>query len=284
KIQVYDNNNLIYTISPYSVSPGENSLTINLGYLTSGTHTIKLIIDPDNTYPEVNENDNEISTEIYVVSRFIPSSSTYYSSSSDSSISAGTNKISSGQSITYNFSLPKLDIIEIILTFANSVSGISINVNQLSESPGIIDVPGIGYAYITIDKTNFKDSDISSVTIKFRIPISWLNENNIDENSIKLYKYENGEWKELPTSILLRDDKYIYYSATSQGLSIYSISGQVKTITAPSGEKPTSPTEEKPTKKSTEKPADYTMILLGIIIILLFASIFINLYRKSHKK
>ncbi|MBU5575016.1 MAG: right-handed parallel beta-helix repeat-containing protein, partial [Candidatus Aenigmarchaeota archaeon] len=285
KIQVYDNNNLIYTISPYSVSPGENSLTINLGYLTSGTHTIKLIIDPDNTYPEVNENDNEISTEIYVVSRFIPSSSTYYSSSSDSSISAGTNKISSGQSITYNFSLPKLDIIEIILTFANSVSGISINVNQLLEPPtGIITPSGKVYAYITIDKTNFKDSDISSVTIKFRIPISWLNENNIDENSIKLYKYENGEWKELPTSILSRDDKYIYYSATSQGLSIYSISGQVKTITAPSGEKPTSPTEEKPTKKSTEKPADYTMILLGIIIILLFASIFINLYRKSHKK
>ncbi|MEM5772015.1 MAG: NosD domain-containing protein, partial [Candidatus Aenigmatarchaeota archaeon] len=101
KIQVYDNNNLIYTISPYSVSPGENSLTINLGYLTSGTHTIKLVIDPDNAYPEVNENDNEISTEIYVISRFIPSSSTYYSSSSDSSISAGTNKISSGQSITY---------------------------------------------------------------------------------------------------------------------------------------------------------------------------------------
>ncbi|MEM5771961.1 MAG: NosD domain-containing protein [Candidatus Aenigmatarchaeota archaeon] len=279
KIQVYDNNNLIYTISPYSVSPGENSLTINLGYLTSGTHTIKLVIDPDNAYPEVNENDNEISTEIYVVSRFIPSSSTYYSSSSDSSISAGTNKISPGQSITYNFSLPKLDITDIILTFANSASGISINVNQLLEPPtGIITPSGKVYAYITIDKTNFKDSDISSVTIKFRIPISWLNENNIDENSIKLYKYENGEWKELPTSILSRDDKYIYYSATSQGLSIYSISGQVKTITAPSEEKPTAPTEEKP----AEKPADYTwIIIIGVIIVIaVIAYFFISKKKK----
>ncbi|MEM5772022.1 MAG: NosD domain-containing protein [Candidatus Aenigmatarchaeota archaeon] len=279
KIQVYDNNNLIYTISPYSISPGENSLTINLGYLTSGTHTIKLVIDPDNAYPEVNENDNEISTEIYVISRFIPSSSTYYSSSSDSSISAGTNKISPGQSITYNFSLPKLDITDIILTFANSASGISIDVNQLLEPPtGIITPSGKVYAYITIDKTNFKDSDISSVTIKFRIPISWLNENNIDENSIKLYKYENGEWKELPTSILSRDDKYIYYSATSQGLSIYSISGQVKTITAPSGEKPTAPTEEKP----AEKPADYTwIIIIGVIIVIaVIAYFFISKKKK----
>ncbi|MEM5772145.1 MAG: PGF-pre-PGF domain-containing protein, partial [Candidatus Aenigmatarchaeota archaeon] len=222
-----------------------------------------------------------ISTEIYVISRFIPSSSTYYSSSSDSSISAGTNKISSGQSITYNFSLPKLDIIEIILTFANSVSGISININQLSESPGIIDVPGIGYAYITIDKTNFKDSDISSTTIKFRIPISWLNENNIDENSIKLYKYENGEWKELPTSILSRDDKYIYYSATSQGLSIYSISGQVKTITAPSEEKPTAPTEEKP----AEKPKDYTwIIIIGVIIVIAVIAYFLFQKRQKRRK
>ncbi|MBU5575261.1 MAG: PGF-pre-PGF domain-containing protein, partial [Candidatus Aenigmarchaeota archaeon] len=115
----------------------------------------------------------------------------------------------------------------------------------------------------------------------FRIPISWLNENNIDENSIKLYKYENGEWKELPTTILSRDDKYIYYSATSQGLSIYSISGQVKTITAPSGEKPTAPTEEKP----TEKPKDYTwIIIIGVIIVIAVIAYFLFQKRQKRRK
>ncbi|MBU5575400.1 MAG: LPXTG cell wall anchor domain-containing protein, partial [Candidatus Aenigmarchaeota archaeon] len=69
-----------------------------------------------------------------------------------------------------------------------------------------------------------------------------------------------------------------YYSATSQGLSIYSISGQVKTITAPSEEKPTAPTEEKP----AEKPADYTwIIIIGVIIVIaVIAYFFISKKKK----
>ncbi|MCX7698991.1 MAG: PGF-pre-PGF domain-containing protein, partial [Candidatus Goldbacteria bacterium] len=279
KINIYDGNNLIYTIDSYSISSGQTkTLSFILKNPFSGIHNIKIVIDANNTYPEINEDDNILSTEIYVRSKYVPSSSTFYSISSDySGGSAATNRISEGQSISYNFSLPKLDIQEIILTFTNSVSGISIKVNQIQEPPtGIISPSGELYAFITVDKTNFRDEDISSTTIKFRVPISWINENNINESSIVLYKYENNKWIQLQTSLISRDGNYLYFSAISQGLSLYSIVGQVKTTS----QSPVA--EEKPSTKPTtsEKPIDYIWIIALSIIVILIILLTVVLFNK----
>jgi uncharacterized membrane protein len=62
--------------------------------------------------------------------------------------------------------------------------------------------------------------------IEFTVDKNWLSNNQIPQDRINLYRYENGEWKRLETSLLRTDETYAYYKATSPGLSIFAIAGQ----------------------------------------------------------
>jgi hypothetical protein len=74
---------------------------------------------------------------------------------------------------------------------------------------------------------NLSDAQIESVTIRFRVEKAWILRENINENTITLKRYnpENGEWVSLPTAKVDEDATYVYFSATSPGLSYFAVSG-----------------------------------------------------------
>jgi PGF-pre-PGF domain-containing protein len=82
------------------------------------------------------------------------------------------------------------------------------------------------YGSFEILATNLSDNNIKSVVIEFKVDKNWLSNNQIPQDRINLYRYENGEWKRLETSLLRTDETYAYYKATSPGLSIFAIAGQ----------------------------------------------------------
>jgi PGF-pre-PGF domain-containing protein len=82
------------------------------------------------------------------------------------------------------------------------------------------------YGSFEILATNLSDDNIKSVVIEFKVDKNWLSRNQIPQDRINLYRYENGEWRKLETSALRTDDAYAYYKATSPGLSIFAIAGQ----------------------------------------------------------
>jgi PGF-pre-PGF domain-containing protein len=155
-------------------------------------------------------------------------------------------------------------LIAISVTFANALSGISLTASKIAAPPSDAPAaPGIPFAYVKVEKNGFKDSDLSSTTLEFKVEKAWIDENGIDPAKVSAYRLENNTWTMLTTTKSTEDDKYIYYSAVSpSGLSIFAISGEKKTVAPPSEEKP-------PAAGETAKPsADYTWLgLLAIVIV-----------------
>ncbi len=145
---------------------------------------------------------------------------------------------------------------------------------KITESTIII---GAGYSiidtqnlfissYLDIEFTSngskVKETDIDSITIYFKIEKSWIENNNIDKESIKLLRYKDYVWYELTTTYNNEDDNYVYYNAVTKGLSTFAIIGLEKII---------------------EKESDGINILLNIgIIIAAIIIIIAFLFKKGY--
>jgi PGF-pre-PGF domain-containing protein len=126
------------------------------------------------------------------------------------------------------------------------------------------------YSSFQIAATNLPDYSIRSVVIDFKVDRNWLSNNQIPKDRINLYRYENGEWTRLDTSLLRTDETYEYYEATSPGLSIFAIAGQ------------SSPFFQIPGAGSIAY--SYTVILSIIIVAILGAYGAIRIKRARSKK
>ncbi|MGA2238595.1 MAG: PGF-pre-PGF domain-containing protein [Candidatus Bathyarchaeia archaeon] len=93
------------------------------------------------------------------------------------------------------------------------------------------DHPSLGtntkeYESFQIAATNLTDADVKSATIEFKVDRNWLSNSQIPQDKVSLYRLENGEWRELQTSLQRTDETYAYYEAVSPGLSTFAIAGQ----------------------------------------------------------
>ena len=115
------------------------------------------------------------------------------------------------------------------LSVLDTVENVRIIVRELVDRPAEIAIaaPGTIYRYLEITEENITDNDISSVTITFKVEKTWIEGENIDEDTITLERYnaENGEWVSLPTVKVDEDATYVYFSVTSPRLSYFAISG-----------------------------------------------------------
>ena len=112
--------------------------------------------------------------------------------------------------------------------------------------------PGMVYKNINIwvGTSGFAiPKNIKESTITFRVNKSWLDENSIYE--VILYGYSNGTWAALPTEKISEDEKYVYYRASTDHFSPFSIVGVAKTGTLP---QPI--IKSTPSIQSTEQPND----------------------------
>ena len=135
--------------------------------------------------------------------------------------------IPAGQSGTFTYT-ENVAITDIIITTVNAVSNVQVTVKKQSTAPATVAIaaPGVVHSYLTITESNIQNSDIESVTIKFKVEKSWIASNNIDEATIALNRYENNVWTALATSKLSEDANYVYFEVTTTGLSIFAVTGQ----------------------------------------------------------
>jgi hypothetical protein len=76
---------------------------------------------------------------------------------------------------------------------------------------------------IWIGDSKFPSDMIYDVVITFRVDKSWIHSNELDSQSVKLYRYSGGMWNSLETSIIDEDGDYFYYEAKSPGFSPFAI-------------------------------------------------------------
>jgi len=93
------------------------------------------------------------------------------------------------------------------------------------------------YSYFNLEflsnGTSIDESDIDSITINFKILNSWIDSNNIDKQGVRLLRYTDDSWQELITTFDSEDSNYDYYSAVTEGFSLFALVGPEKFVEKP---------------------------------------------------
>jgi len=171
---------------------------------------------------------------------------------------------------------PGLGLIEMNMTVQNPANNVQITIKKTDGRPASVihEVSGKVYHYLEITKTNIEDTDIDKIKLKINVNKSWITDNNIDENTVALNRYHNNAWEKLPTSKVEEDDDYVYYVAEMTGLSVFAVTGEVKTTVTTTV--PTTLATTVPTTVATTVPTEpviegmptwsFGIIILVIII------------------
>lgn len=86
---------------------------------------------------------------------------------------------------------------------------------------------------VWVGNAGYGDSDnILNATMDFKVNQTWIKENNIDPDSIILYKYneKDKKWIEIPVTFVGKNDQYVYYTANVPGYSSFVITGKAANI------------------------------------------------------
>ncbi len=77
---------------------------------------------------------------------------------------------------------------------------------------------------IWIGKLGFDSPEnVKDMKIGFKVEKSWIAENGIDANDIKLYRYADGTWNALSTSMIVDDGEYVHFESQTPGFSPFAI-------------------------------------------------------------
>ena len=155
---------------------------------------------------------------------------------------------------------------------------------KLTEKP-----QGDIYRYINI----FSGVKQDGIKIKFKVSNGWLS-----GGTVSLLRWQDGVWKDLPTSIIGSDQRYTYYEAQSGGFSHFAIVERFKEAAVVAGAEPTpqatvtvtvtaaqvQPMTQITTTISEEEPErqnliGYVILALGIILLLGAGTVYVLVKR-----
>jgi len=126
---------------------------------------------------------------------------------------------------------PEIGFRQINITVENQANNVKITVTKLDDKPASVlhVVEGKVYKYIEITPVNINDTHVDKVKIQFEVNKSWINNNNIDPDTVALNRYRVNAWERLQTRKTSEDDDFVYYEAETPGFSTFAITGEVIT-------------------------------------------------------
>ncbi|MCM1986886.1 NosD domain-containing protein [Methanococcoides seepicolus] len=143
-----------------------------------------------------------------------------------------TEDIVGGLAISYIFDEEQNAIQYINFSALRNYGRVSTTIEVLKNRSAMVDesAPGVVYSNLNIwvGRAGFATEDnIADPVIGFSVAKEWLIGNGIDENSITLYRHNEGKWNALNTMKIGEDDSYIYFEAETPGFSPFAIAGEV---------------------------------------------------------
>ncbi|SFM68305.1 S-layer protein domain-containing protein [Methanolobus profundi] len=94
-----------------------------------------------------------------------------------------------------------------------------------------LDAPGTVYQQMNIwvGKSGFvTPENVENLLITFKVERSWLEENNIVASTVHLYRYTDGSWNALPTSVTEEDDEFVHFESETPGFSPFVIGSEAE--------------------------------------------------------
>jgi PGF-pre-PGF domain-containing protein len=137
-------------------------------------------------------------------------------------------KVEPGVGAIFDFSQTGVkDIMSQIELFAKETTyNVEIKAKLVEGKPyaTMPDPVGSAYQYLQITASNIAATTIEKADVSFKVPISYLKENDIHPASVVLSRDAQSKWNVLTTEKIGSDGTYIYYSAETPGFSYFVIS------------------------------------------------------------
>jgi len=183
--------------------------------------------------------------------------------------------LGAGSSSAYNFNNV---VTSVEVTPDRTYGQVAARIEVLYGQPGSITTAlpaGELYKYVNVfvGTTGWAEGKFSSSVINFQVPESWFEENNIDPESVVMYRHNNGKWQSLETTMTGQAGGFYRYSSPTSGFSTFLILGQVgDSGTGETADASDSGTETDPThtpEATSTKGTPGFGILVGIMGILI---------------
>jgi len=165
--------------------------------------------------------------------------------------------------------------------FTNSRNNdVSLIVERLDDKGSITeDIPDLVFQYLEITTENL--DDIGEVVITFILPDLWLSDNNLEK--VFLYRYTTT-WEKLPATKIESET----YSATSPGLSIFAIAGQIREEESEAEETAEETTPEQTAEEATPDELKSTVnfqpwMVWAIVALLIIAFLYFYFFHLKKK-
>jgi len=190
---------------------------------------------------------------------------------------------------SWGISHPEVPITMLLFETDEQYQNVQFNVKTLLENP-VDQTPGAHvYSYLKITS----NIDVNNPRIRFFVERDWINENNLDENTVTLYRYSDG-WEALDTELYDSDVDKFYYEASTPGFSYFAIVASEKEESAPAETaEEQEATEETPEQQNeteieiTPTPKEQenrTLVLAIAVIVVIAAALTYVVLHYMHKK
>jgi PGF-pre-PGF domain-containing protein len=251
-----------------SVDISEKSVTFNVLHFTN--YTVSVGSFCGDGFPSADESCSSCPTDVGTCAPITPSSDNTGSSGDSSPSTSSPSGSSTSQPYTKTFSFLDSTIKRIKINFLSQKEQATL---ELSEIRNTYSPEGIEYyKTFSVFPKGFTNQDINSTEWEFSVPRSWIEENNIDERTINLYRLNEGSWNFIASEKTQEISGEIYYKAKPLGFSIFIIGGSKQSSTTTIDD---SNNNANLTDNVDEKPKIDKTIVYLIVIILLITSIII---------
>ena len=139
------------------------------------------------------------------------------------------NKIIPGAAVIMKITKKDIGLEQIEISVKNKVNNVKITVTKLNNKPASVkDIKGKVLKYLKITPENLPETDLKKAVIQFRVPKNWITKNNLNKDTVYLYRFANNEWQKLKTNLINETKDYANYEAETPGFSYFAIGGEEK--------------------------------------------------------
>ncbi|WFN33909.1 lectin like domain-containing protein [Methanogenium sp. S4BF] len=167
---------------------------------------------------------------------------------------AAAGTLSTGETATLRFTGSPVQTVT--LTATETTGQVILTVDRAPAGPA--GITGPVYSYLSVQLSGMTDGEVGGATISFRVPTAWLKAEGLEPADTSLFRYHDGAWQELSTTLLTIDGGWATYEAKTPGFSTFAIAegtGDAIAIPVP-GIVNLTVTEPEPTPEATEAPAE----------------------------
>ncbi|RNI07844.1 PGF-pre-PGF domain-containing protein [Methanohalophilus euhalobius] len=170
---------------------------------------------------------------------------------------SGIKRVLAGSNVKYDFSDGQGPVLGISFDAKDDKGTVVAKVQTLKDKPDDVDDPkGNSYQLMSItvgSEGTISDENADNILIEFKVSKEWVEKNNIDPSTIRMTRFHDGKWQDLPSNQVREDDQYLHFTAETPGFSVFSIVGDEykEGIEEPIAEQPED-------EETTDEPASET--------------------------